>query len=72
MWYVGKGDWQRSHDIVEVMHDQPSAHIHAFLHRKEGDLSNAKYWYTQASVRMPAYPLDQEWEELATGFLTGQ
>ncbi len=69
LWWAGNGDWERAHDIVQEMNDQPSSLIHAFLHRKEGDLSNASYWYGKAGSVMPKVSLDQEWEDLVTGFL---
>jgi hypothetical protein len=69
LWYAGKGSWENAHNIVQEMNDQPSAQIHAFLHRKEGDLSNAKYWYDKAGSRMPTVSLDKEWEELLAFFL---
>jgi hypothetical protein len=69
LWYAGKGEWERAHNIVQEMNDQPSALIHGFLHRKEGDLSNARYWYDKAGSRMPAVSLNEEWENLVTSFL---
>jgi hypothetical protein len=71
LWWAGKGDWEKAHNIVEDMNDQPSSLIHAFLHRQEGDLSNAQYWYNKAGSRMPEVSLDREWDDLVTGFLTG-
>jgi hypothetical protein len=70
LWYAGKGDWVNAHNIVQELNDQPSAQIHAFLHRKEGDLSNARYWYDKAGSPMPTASLDKEWEELVAFFLT--
>jgi hypothetical protein len=69
IWHAGKGDWEKAHNIVQDMDDQSSALIHAFLHRQEGDLSNARYWYDRAGSRMPAVSLDEEWEELLAKFL---
>jgi len=69
LWYAGKGKWKNAHEIVQDMHDQPSAQIHAFLHRQEGDISNAKYWYEKAGTRMPSVSLDKEWDELVVLFL---
>jgi hypothetical protein len=69
LWYAGKGDWDKAHQIVQDMDDKPSARIHAFLHRKEGDLSNARYWYEIAGASMPTIGLDAEWEELVAQFI---
>ena len=68
LWYAGKGDWEMAHNIVQKMNDQRSAQIHGFLHRKEGDLSNARYWYDKSGTRMPEVSLDEEWEALVTNF----
>jgi len=43
LWYDGKGDWQKAHDQVDHLDDRSSAHVHAYLHRKEGDIWNADY-----------------------------
>ena len=34
LWYAGKGDWNKSHEIVQDIEDRPAARIHAFLHRR--------------------------------------
>ena len=69
LWYAGKGDWERAHNIVQEMNDNSSSLIHAFLHRQEGDLSNARYWYERAGSRMPANTIHEEWEYLVNKFL---
>ena len=58
------GNWDEAHKIVQVM-DHPYAYwIHAYLHRKEPDLSNASYWYSRAKKPMPEYSYDKEWQEI--------
>jgi hypothetical protein len=64
LWYAGKGDWNMAHEIVQDLPDKAASLIHAFLHRQEGDISNAKYWYSMAGSKMPEFSLDQEWEKL--------
>lgn len=61
LWYDAKGDWEASHDIVQDLHDDRAAWIHAYLHRKEGDNGNARYWYRQAGRSFPAVSLSEEW-----------
>jgi hypothetical protein len=40
------GDWQAAHAIVqEYEGDATASWIHAVVHRMEGDLANARYWY---------------------------
>lgn len=46
LWHDGTGNWKTAHDVIDQLTDQRSAHIHAYLHRKEGDIWNADYWYT--------------------------
>jgi len=58
------GNWDEAHKIVQVMHHQYAYWIHAYLHRKEPDLSNASYWYSRAKKPMPDYSFDKEWQEI--------
>jgi len=67
LWFAGKGDWHKAHSIVQDLNDPVSYHIHAFLHRQEGDNANAGYWYHKAGVSMPDISLDEEWEEIISG-----
>jgi len=69
LWYDGKGDWDMAHHQVDHLNDSLSAHIHAYLHRKEGDIWNADYWYRKAHQTRPDYSLDKEWEQLVLLFL---
>ena len=69
LWYDGKGDWDRAHGLVDDLEDKTATRIHAYLHRKEGDQSNARYWYARSATHMPHYSLDKEWEELVKELL---
>lgn len=69
MWWDGKGDWDRSHDIAQEVHAAGGSWVHAYLHRKEGDLGNAGYWYSRAGKSMPSVSLDMEWEQIVSGLL---
>ncbi len=69
MWWDGKGDWDRSHDIAQEVHSAEGSWVHAYLHRKEGDNGNAGYWYARAGKRMPSVSLEAEWEQMVTGLL---
>ena len=57
-------DWDGAHRIVQEIESTASYSIHAYLHRKEGDLGNAQYWYRRAGKTMPEYGLAQEWNLL--------
>jgi len=69
LWHDAKGDWDQAHTLIQDLSDKSAAWIHAYLHRKEGDIWNANYWYTKAGQRMPGYGLEQEWEELVKAML---
>lgn len=72
LWYDGKGDWNRSHEIAQDVHDKNGSWMHAYLHRKEGDIANARYWYSMAGKKESQQSLQQEWEELVREFLREQ
>ena len=59
-----KGEFDLAHQIVQGEPDDLSARIHAWLHRREGDLSNARYWYARASHREPELSLEEELDAL--------
>jgi len=69
LWHDANGDWHKAHDIVQLTSGYDGDWIHAYLHRKEGDLSNASYWYSRIGRSRPDNPLEEEWEELATHLL---
>jgi hypothetical protein len=69
LWYDAKGDWEKSHSIIQDIETKDAALIHAYLHRKEGDQRNAEYWYSRAGSRLSDEPLSEEWRKLAIRFL---
>jgi hypothetical protein len=69
LWYDYRGDWHQAHEIVQNASDADSAWVHAYLHRKEGDLSNARYWYRRSDRPEFQGSLQQEWEEIAQTLL---
>jgi len=64
LWHDGAGNWKTAHDLIDQLTDPRSAHVHAYLHRKEGDIWNADYWYKRAGKIRPQVSLDEEWEML--------
>jgi hypothetical protein len=64
LWWAAKGDWDAAHKIVQDDSDANSAWVHAYLHRVEGDLSNAGYWYRQAGQPVAMDSLQAEWERI--------
>ena len=69
LWYDARGDWHRAHTIAQDVDDAGGAWVHAYLHRKEGDLGNAGYWYERAGRDVASDPLDAEWERIAAALL---
>jgi hypothetical protein len=69
LWYDGKGEWDKAHDIAQEISGPTGALIHAYLHRKEGDVYNAQYWYRNAGEKLPSVTLENEWMELVERFL---
>ncbi len=59
-----EGDWHGAHDLVQLHNDALSCLIHGYLHREEGDLGNAGYWYRRAGETLPENSLEQEWQRL--------
>lgn len=64
LWWDARGDWSRAHEAAQSVDTAESAWVHAYLHRKEGDLSNADYWYRRAGRRRPSGTLEAEWAEI--------
>ena len=69
LWYDGKGNWHQAHAQVDQLNDTASAWVHAYLHRKEGDIWNADYWYKRAGKKRPDISLEDEWEQLVLQFI---
>jgi len=69
LWWAGKDDWDRAHRIVMNEGGKECAWVHAYLHRREGDLENARYWYGQARRSAPSISLPEEWSEMAATLL---
>ncbi|MDF5736562.1 MULTISPECIES: hypothetical protein [unclassified Nostoc] len=69
MWYDKKGDWNKAHEILGNASDADSAWVHAYLHRKEGDLYNARFWYQRSGQPEFLGELSQEWEQITSVLL---
>ena len=72
LWHDGKGDWNRAHEVAQDVDDETGAWVHAYLHRKEGDESNAAYWYRRAARAVERGSLDAEWKEIVEALLSGR
>ena len=72
LWWAGKDQWDKAHGIVMDEASKDCAWVHAYLHRVEGDLSNARYWYRQAGRPVASEPLKAEWDTIAEMLLAAQ
>ena len=66
LWWAAKGNWDTAHKIVMNEETNEAAWVHAYLHRVEGDLGNAGYWYRKASQPMAKDSLEAEWERIVS------
>jgi hypothetical protein len=69
LWWAAKGGWDQAHKIVQDEATADAAWVHAYLHRVEGDIGNAGYWYRRAGKPVAAGPLDVEWERISSALL---
>jgi hypothetical protein len=69
LWWDAKGDWVRAHESAQQDEGRDGAWVHAYLHRKEGDHSNAAYWYKRAGKAPAQNPVEQEWAEIVQALL---
>jgi hypothetical protein len=72
LWWAGKDHWDKAHRIVMDEADADCAWVHAYLHRVEGDLGNAGYWYRQAGHKPATGELAAEWAAIAAALLSGR
>lgn len=69
LWYEARGDWDHAHKITQKENGADACWVHAYLHRKEGDLGNAGYWYARARRDVSSDPLDQEWRQISADLI---
>ena len=64
LWHDARGDWDAAHAVAQDVDDESGAWVHAYLHRKEGDIGNARYWYGRAGRPEATDSLDAEWNRI--------
>ena len=69
LWWAAKGQWDAAHKIVQDESTAEAAWVHAYLHRVEGDLPNAGYWYRTAGKPVEKGALDAEWNAIVVSLL---
>ena len=72
LWHDARGEWDKAHGVAQDVDDETGAWVHAYLHRKEGDESNAAYWYRRAAKPVERGSLDAEWKQIVEALLSGR
>ena len=72
LWHLARGEWDSAHGHAQSDGSRDGAWVHAHLHRVEGDLANAGYWYRRADRPPCEASLDDEWEEIAAALLAAK
>ncbi|MDJ0783597.1 MAG: hypothetical protein QNJ22_16600 [Desulfosarcinaceae bacterium] len=72
LWWDRNGDWDRAHRIAQENPTELGSAVHAYLHREEGVLWNADYWYRRAGRQRPELSLEEEWALLLKELLTSE
>jgi len=70
LWWDAKGNWDQAHETAQRDEGPAGSWVHAYLHRKEGDRSNAGYWYRRADKPPSRSSLEDEWTEIAESLLS--
>ena len=70
LWHQAKGDWAAAHKLSQSVRSEDGAWVHAYLHRVEGDIPNADYWYKRAGKLRSTLSLEKEWSEIARALLS--
>lgn len=69
LWFDRKGDWEKAHETAQADKSRDGSWVHGYLHRVEGDLDNASYWYGQSGRKRTDNPLPEEWDKIASTLL---
>ena len=70
LWWAAKDNWHKAHKLVMDEENAECAWVHAYLHRVEGDLDNARYWYRQAHRKPATGELADEWDAIVAALLS--
>ena len=63
---IQENEWAEAHELVQTRRDRLACWIHAWLHRQEGDIGNARYWYSCADQPFPENSLEEELIQIAS------
>ena len=69
LWTAAHGDWDLAHELAQRDEGPDGAWVHAYLHRVQGDLSNADFWYRRAERPCCRGGSEEEWEAIVRDLL---
>ena len=69
LWWDAKGEWKRAHDLVDELETPDGIAVHAYLHRKNGEASNARYWYGKTGRDLSNLSFEAEWQAVVSQLL---
>jgi hypothetical protein len=69
LWWDAKGDWAHAHESAQQDEGKDGSWVHAYLHRKEGDLGNAVYWYGRTGKSLCRESFEAEWLRIVRALL---
>ena len=69
LWHAARHEWDAAHAIAQDIDSKDGAWVHAYLHRREGDLPNARWWYKEAKRPVATGSLDDEWKAILRALL---
>jgi hypothetical protein len=69
LWQDRRGRWEIAHSLAQEAGGKDGAWVHAYLHRKEGDDTNAAYWYRLAGRPASRTDLADEWQQIVRTLL---
>lgn len=72
LWWAAKGDWNKAHVTVQPQVGADASWVHAYLHRREGEMGNAAYWYRRADKPYAKGSSEAEWEQIVAELLGGE
>lgn len=69
LWLAENGAWEQAHTVAQAADGPDGAWVHAYLHRREGDAVNARYWYRQAGRPAATGEPADEWKAMVEALL---
>jgi hypothetical protein len=72
LWWDAKDNWDLAHESAQQDEGPDGSWVHAYLHRKEGDASNAGYWYRRAGKQPSQIAFEEEWFQIINSLLNAR